>query len=465
MKRSLLAAASAIILSACATTGPYHANRMENGKLVVNSIADTQGKDYRLAFVEFGEQGSYHDITQLEEAVRLVRETPGKVLLIMYVHGWHNNAVSGDVERFENFLGGIASSQRVASEGFKVIGLYLGWRGESLKIPGINSILTIWDRKSAAERLASNNDCIDAISDLSATARSRGRDRHYVVLMGHSLGGLVVERAVAHSIAAAVHSKSPNARPGDLIFTLNPASDSILTRQLVSSLSGRFDYRDGNYTGDGKYYTRTPAITFPGNQQAIVALSAKNDRATGGIFPIGMRLGQMSKVFPKVQSPSPADAGRKQSEQAYYLSTPGNKPDLVTHDVEPDGTGAIPAPPGGYYNALEANLADRSLEDGRFLTSNSNPTRSHAAGMIVPGEDSTTPVIWKRWKLVPRNNARTPYWIVQVPGEIINDHGGIWDPNAQALMAAIFRLNFPLREKTGLQAAPESLRLPATRTY
>jgi hypothetical protein len=61
--------------------------------------------------------------------------------------------------------------------------------------------------------------------------------------------------------------------------------------------------------------------------------------------------------------------------------------------------------------------------------------------------------------------ARTPYWIVQVPGEIINNHGGIWDPNAQALMAAIFRLNFPVREKTGVATAPESLRLPATRRY
>jgi hypothetical protein len=177
-----------------------------------------------------------------------------------------------------------------------------------------------------------------------------------------------------------------------------------------------------------------------------------------------MWLGQLTKGFHDVPAPSPLQQGKTQSERSYFLGTPGNKEDLVTHDVIPVSAEPIPAP-GNYFNAIEANLDDRKLDDGYFVTSNSNPARSAAAGMTVEGNDATAKVIWKRWKLKPRENARTPYWIVQVPGEIINDHGGIWDPNAQALMAAIFRMNFPLRGKGAAPSAPASMQMPGRRAY
>jgi hypothetical protein len=37
------------------------------------------------------------------------------------------------------------------------------------------------------------------------------------------------------------------------------------------------------------------------------------------------------------------------------------------------------------------------------------------------------------------------HWDVKVEPEIIYGHGGLWHPNAQAMMAAIFRMNFPLQ--------------------
>src|SRR5437870_220507 len=58
---------------------------------------------YKLAFVEFGEQGSYREPGQLERALDLIRRTR-KPLVITYVHGWQNNAGSGDVDSFSSFL-------------------------------------------------------------------------------------------------------------------------------------------------------------------------------------------------------------------------------------------------------------------------------------------------------------------------------------------------------------------------
>ena len=55
------------------------------------------------AFIEFGEQGSYQDTSQLKNAIELVQNT-SKPLVITYVHGWQNNAESGDVESFSGLL-------------------------------------------------------------------------------------------------------------------------------------------------------------------------------------------------------------------------------------------------------------------------------------------------------------------------------------------------------------------------
>jgi hypothetical protein len=63
-------------------------------------------------------------------------------------------------------------------------------------------------------------------------------DRQYTVLIGHSFGGLVVERSVAHAIKAEMHGHAASDRslPADLILMVNPASNSILARQVIAAL-------------------------------------------------------------------------------------------------------------------------------------------------------------------------------------------------------------------------------------
>jgi hypothetical protein len=40
-----------------------------------------------------------------------------------------------------------------------------------------------------------------------------------------------------------------------------------------------------------------------------------------------------------------------------------------------------------------------------------------------------------------------PYWDVKVDPSIIKNHGDIWNPKAQAMMAAIFRMTNPLMNR------------------
>ena len=209
--------------------------------------------------------------------MKLIRAT-AKPLVISYVHGWQNNSGSGDVAKFRQFLSQIAATPLIQNKGFHVIGVYLGWRGQLTTFPLIKE-MTFYSRKAAAERLASNFDCFDAISSIAEAARKhRRREDQYTILLGHSFGGLVVERAVAHAIDAEMHGRSHrgNSLPADLTLVLNPASDSVLSRQIISAL----------------YEEKTEKA-----RPLFVSITSSADLATSLAFPLGTTLAADDQGF------------------------------------------------------------------------------------------------------------------------------------------------------------------------
>jgi hypothetical protein len=75
------------------------------------------------------------------------------------------------------------------------------------------------------------------------------------------------------------------------------------------------------------------------------------------------------------------------------------------------------------------------------------------------GSRNTSP--WRRWQFVFTGNARVPCWIVRVPKEIIWGHGGLWSDNSVAMLAALFRMHFPLTAE-GKMAPPPPRLVPRT---
>jgi hypothetical protein len=67
--------------------------------------------------------------------------------------------------------------------------------------------------------------------------------------------------------------------------------------------------------------------------------------------------------------------------------------------------------------------------------------------------------LWQRWQFVYPGNARVPCWTVRVPKEIIWGHGGSWSDNSVAMLAALFRIPFPLTAE-GLMAPPQRTSAP-----
>jgi pimeloyl-ACP methyl ester carboxylesterase len=404
---------SALWLTSCTHLSPLRQNTEANPK---NSVLHRAG--YQVAFIEFGEQGSYQDTQQLKNAIDLVQNID-RPLVITYVHGWQNNARSDDVDKFESLLARLSGAPAIRNAGFNLVGVYLGWRGKLSPVPVLKE-LSFFNRKATAERIASNFDCYDAIAALSEAARKyHGVHGQYTILLGHSFGGLIVERSVAHAINAEIHGHvdADRSLPADLIIVVNPASDSILARQMIAAL----------------YSRRTE-----GTRPFFVSITSTGDAATGLAFPLGTNLAATTKAFNKVPAPGPGNV--MESERKFYTSTPGHNGMLVNHV-----TVKLPRTISSHgMPAFETNLA-HNLSANVFTLDGPN-------GML------------ELWHIKRVGDVDVPYWDVKVDPSIIRNHGDLCNERAEAMMAAIFRMTNPrlnprVKPRANLQRSPDFNRL------
>src|ERR1700676_1706914 len=149
------------LVAGCAAYGPDDANTRDKPS---NSIRGPKDGRYKMAFIEFGDQGSMLDPSQLGAALGVI-EKAQRPLLFVYIHGWQNNAVSGDVCKFEHFLDTVSSFPEAAGQKVNVSGVYIAWRGRDLTIPGLN-LLTFYSRKAVGGQIAAQNSCLATINEL-----------------------------------------------------------------------------------------------------------------------------------------------------------------------------------------------------------------------------------------------------------------------------------------------------------
>ena len=314
----------------------------------------------------------------------------------------------------------LARAPLIRAHGFNAIGIYLGWRGELTPVPLLKQ-LTFYNRKAAAERIASNFDCYDAIAAVSEAARKyHGSGGQYTILLGHSFGGLIVERSVAHAINAEMHghANADRSLPADLILLVNPASDSILSRQMIAAL-----------------YSRKTENSRP----FLVSITSTGDSATGLAFPIGSSLAATTKAFNKVPAPGPNKT--LGSERRFYTSTPGHNELLINHITEKLSK-TIRSPQG--LPALETNLSHNLSADV----------------FTLDGPNGTLEL----WQIKHVGSVDVPYWDVKVDPSIIKNHGDLWNERAEAMMAGIFRMTNPMlnpraKPRARLQRPPDFSRL------
>src|SRR5260370_33172769 len=345
--------ALALLLEACTAYGPYRGNI---SGVPLDAVRGPSDGRYKFAFIEFGDQGSALATSQRAAAINVIRQAQ-RPLLFVYIHGWQNNANSGDVCRFEHFIDLGSRFPEVTQGKVEVIGVYIAWRGKDLTVPGLD-LLTFWNRKSAGGEVAAQTSCLATINELALAAREPGKKVHHCVLMGHSFGGLVLSNTISHSILDASSTGARNASPWDMAVAFNPADNSIGTRQLMSELDYLYKYDSSRVA----YVGRTPgaeegAVTNE-DSPLLIVLQSENDQATGKFFPIGQSLANTVNLhYHWDDVPIPGGNGPKVSEGEFQTHTPGNDKYLVNFNVVPLGEATPPSGLKTYENrAFEANL-------------------------------------------------------------------------------------------------------------
>jgi hypothetical protein len=443
-----------MLLGSCASYGPYHANTATEPN---NSIRGPEDGRYKMAFIEFGDQGSPLDNYQRRAALEMIHKAE-RPLLFVYIHGWQNNATSSDVCRFEHFLDRVSSFPDFKGRKINVLGVYIAWRGKDLTVPGL-SLLTFWSRKFAGEGIAAANSCVSTLHELAVAAREPGKEYHHTVLLGHSFGALVLGNTISHSIIAA---SGGNSSPWDMAVAFNSAAGSINARQLMQELDYRYTYDAQRHAYVSRPNLGVQASAVPENRPALVFLQSENDTATITAFPMGTALfNTLNLRFHWQKVPVPGRHGERVSEREFYIHTPGNNKYLVNYQVVPLGeTPPLPGLRATENRAFEANVR-QNRPDFTFYTSEHNDGHEqefcrngdYQAGTVRP---PTGKEIWQRWKFEYTGNARVPIWIVRVPKDIISGHGGLWSDNSVAMLGALFRIEFPLAEG-GKVATPKPI--------
>lgn len=163
----------------------------------------TVGHPFSINYVEYKDSGAPWKPRELDDAVAEVQHSiganhDGGALVVVYIHGWENNAGESpcqDVCRFRDILlPRLADTQAASGHPLKVVGVYLGWRGLTFTKEPFKHGITYWHRRGIA-RHEGETGMYDAISAIEQAVHPY-RKNYVLVLAGHSFGSRVLENAV-----------------------------------------------------------------------------------------------------------------------------------------------------------------------------------------------------------------------------------------------------------------------------
>lgn len=375
-------------------------------------VQDDAGHFY-MGYVEFDDQGWYHDLRQQQGLLSWLRaqhaSAPGRQFLIVtYAHGWKHNASAfdPDVDNFRKLLQTLAVQEQAAHRidathtARTVVGVYLGWRGESISLPLFKE-LTFWTRKNAAERVGhrSAKDLLMLLNQFRAFSNGwctsnilAGPHETQLVFIGHSFGGLLMYNALQTEITdrALRLNQAGDFRTaksfGDFVLLINPAFEGASYESLWQAGLMR---------------------PYPDTQKPIMAIVTSGaDWATRLAFPAG-------RLYTFAQS-APQDG-----ERASVMHAIGHLERYRTHTLA--ATAAAPARPQSERSVTEAAAKLTAIQSRK-----SAPT--------APGEQ----LVFDHGILTKRDNphgvANFPYLSVYTDAAMIKDHNDIWNDQFREFM-------------------------------
>lgn len=398
-----------LLFSGCAQNAAYRPNYescvyTQSGDCAdraVQNHAPDQSDEYYLSFIEFNDQGQLWDRKQLHRVLKsyqTIAGGDGDVLLVAFIHGWHHNASPGDsnIKEFRKLLAKLSQTESNSGTGRKVLGVYIGWRGESITIPIINAT-TFWDRKNTAHKVGQQGVTevllkLEEILNVKSGMEKEGFNSRLVTI-GHSLGGTVLYTALQQILEDRfIDSRrnktytGPANGLGDLVVLMNPAIEALRYATL-HDLS--------------QDYCRS---YFKEQLPKLAILTSESDRATGWAFPAGRFFSTLFETHTTLDRHNCADISKE------------NPIEIVEGQADRNAV-------GHFEPYLTHRLNPLAAAEKRSVNFSYRDLQNRWSAQETPGTFGfeNTELI-HLGKTVPNN----PYLNIQVDQHLIKGHNDIW---------------------------------------
>ncbi len=415
---------AALFTFGCAQNAPYRTRlascdtSLQSGTACNDSVIETNS-DYKLGFVEFDEQGWFWDRRQVNAIEQLIRTEAGDgqsnsvhgVIIVLFVHGWKNNASfdNENVEMFRSTLTQLSKSEKIQSgldnrPARTVVGVYGGWRGLSAKWEPFKE-LSFWERKNTAHQVGHGalTELMADLEDLQAACNKKilaNAPQTALVIVGHSFGGAAVYSAISQILTErfvdTIEHNHPLKPVGDVVILLNPAFEAARhynLNELAVSIS-----------------------KYPESQRPVVAIfTSKGDWATHYLFPVGRFF---STLFENNRRDKPQHAA---NIDAVGWFTP-----FITHNLVYDTNATDSTSQQTTFNPKTQKHELHSLDRLQLSIQNVHVQRQK----WHPNAPRPVVYTFDDCKLEPVTTFRPgdPFLIVSVDTRIMKDHSDITNP-------------------------------------
>ncbi|MEM1080955.1 MAG: hypothetical protein AAGH65_05170 [Pseudomonadota bacterium] len=401
--------------------------------------AAADGEQFDLGMIEVDEVGEFIEPNQLElisARIRAVRDQ-GQAIVVGFIHGWHNNADwdNANLESFRKLLKALMIRE-IELHNRRVIGVYIGWNGQPKRgvgqwisrIPGIKHA-TFRDRYRAAERTGQGDAMAETLVELSHACKMDGPPgtEAPLILIGHSMGAFILQSTFRELLE---HNADPLIMPTDdqpspvsiktrqhaavsmpdLLLSLNSAAESDVAKDIIRLTRAQ----EWEKCFTPPYHCSAVHSYAP---PVLISVTSEQDQATNWVWRAG-------HFFQKT-------------------STDGHDAQLATHDFVRSNDVADCAPSGFPDFGQPWHCLHQQYRP-EWITP--------LFRIDLPDHDRTSdqPLTHTAYELKAKQPDRpNPFWLFQVPGDIIEDHGDVFNFKAASFTLALIQISGVLASAAG----------------